>query len=141
MLDKKQLREQVKLLQPVGGQKMRHALLAYAYARGVPYYRVELTTREDNKPKLAQILSTLSPEECKSFEDVNEFEELVKSVTTWLSQPADIEYEARVQTARLQYIDDKRRRGQEWADHRRALLAHPKGKRRVLRGLVAWLFS
>lgn len=69
-----ELRTQLKTLAPSGGKSMRHALLAFAMLRGMPYRAVEYSVRKHHEPSPSDIADILTCD--------------VTTVKAWLATPA-----------------------------------------------------
>lgn len=82
-----------------GGGADRYSLLAFALVRGMPYRRVELTTRDDNAPSVRWVAETSGATE--------------EVAQAWLEVPATPELLARAATAREAHLAAKRLRGEQ----------------------------
>lgn len=60
-MKKMEMKSKVKEAAPAGGATMRHLLLAYGLLRGIPYERMERSTREHNEPRVELIVKQMTP--------------------------------------------------------------------------------
>lgn len=91
---KQALRAAVHAVSKEGGWRMRYALLAYAFERGVPYRVLERTTGEHNEPKVSLVLNSRHATlfaaglVTTGEESPEEYDLRVARVREWLNQPA-----------------------------------------------------
>jgi hypothetical protein len=92
------------------GQEARHALLALAFVRGIPYHRIEFTTRENNKPTAAAIAAAagILPKLWVEKMPLDEVQIRLAPVDVWLEQPAPAEFAQHVALSREAQILQKR---------------------------------
>jgi hypothetical protein len=69
--------------------EIRHSLLAYAYARGLPYRALEAKVREGNAPDARHIFGLL-----RRFDNEEHANELFDAICQWLSVPLEPAQEA-----------------------------------------------
>lgn len=104
-------------------QQRRHAHLAQAYRRGIPYRVLELTTRPDNLPNPIELFQALAGKKRRADlknKPKDEFEITLAPLIAWLNQPAPAQRVTSQAVQREHYIAAKNRRRAEYKAQREA---------------------